>query len=419
MKIPFNTPGRKWLVAVFFVLLGIAYMGLAASQFVASWLGTHPDLSSLTMAARLDPGDASYRDSIGRYHNFVSRDLAAAVAQYKAAVRLNPHSARYWFDLAGVYQVLADTPGETTALEHAIGAEPTKPDVAWTAANFFLVQGENEKALREFRVVLTNDATLANAAIQFCWRIQPDVESLLRDAVPPNNDAYIAFLSLLATKDDTASTAKVWNALLQTHQSFERRYADGYFHYLIKHKDVSQAVLVWQQTISRFGYSSYYLPAAGNLIVNGAFNLDPLNAGFDWQHQKQSGIELTLDPTNFHSGPRSLMITFDGSGISDAGILQLIPVQPNTAYDFSAYYKTSDQQGAGGPHFSIQDFYSKATYYESDELREAGFWKSADGEFTTGPECQLLVLHVRRLPEYSPIRGKLWIDDLRLTRKPS
>jgi tetratricopeptide (TPR) repeat protein len=371
------------------------------------------------MAARLDPSEAAYRNSIGRYHNFVSRDLAAAVAQYKAAVQLNPHSARYWFDLASVYQVFADTPGETNALEHAIGAEPTKPDVAWTAANFFLVQGENEKALREFRVVLTNDATLAAAAIQFCMRIQPDVETLLRDVVPANNDAYIAFLSLLATKDDTASTAKVWNALLQTHQSFERRYADGYFRYLIQRKDVDQAVLVWQQTINRFGYSSYYLPDAGNLIVNGDFNLDPLNAGFDWQYQKQAGIELTLDPTNFHSGRRSLMITFDGPGISDAGVLQLIPVQPNTAYDFSAYYKTSDQQGAGGPHFTIQDFYSKTIYYESGELREAGFWKSADGEFTTGPDCKLLLLHLRRLPEHSPIRGKLWVDDLRLTKKPS
>ena len=114
---------------------------------------------------------------------------------YKA-VELNPHSARYWFDLASAYQVLGDTASQTTAMEHAIGAEPTKPDVAWTAANFYLVQGENEKALREFRVVLANDATLAAAAIQFCWRIQPDVDLLLRDVVPPTGDAYSAFLRI-------------------------------------------------------------------------------------------------------------------------------------------------------------------------------------------------------------------------------
>ncbi len=178
-------------------------------------------------------------------------------------------------------------------------------------------------------------------------------------------------------------------------------------------------MLVWQQTADRFGYSGYSLPSSGNLILNGSFNLDPLNAGFDWQYQKQAGVELTLDPTEFHSGRRSLMITFDGPGISDAGIVHLVPVQPNTTYDFSAYYKTSEQLGAGGPHFTIQDMYSRAIYYESDELRDTGFWKSADGEFTSSPDCTLVVLHIRRLPERSPIRGKLWVDDFRLTRKPS
>ena len=55
--------------------------------------------------------------------------------------------------------------------------------------------------------------------------------------------------------------------------------------------------------------------------------------------------------------------------------------------------------------------------YDSDELKEAGFWKSTGGDFTTGDDCKLLVLHVRRLPAGSPIRGKLWVDDFRLVAK--
>jgi hypothetical protein len=97
----------------------------------------------------------------------------------------------------------------------------------------------------------------------------------------------------------------------------------------------------------------------------------------------------------------------------------LIPVQPNTPYDFSAYYKNGDLEGAGGPHLVIQDPYSRATYYDRDELRDAGFWKSVGGEFTTGSDCKLVVLRVRRLPEGSPMRGKLWIDDFHLVRKPT
>ena len=103
----------------------------------------------------------------------------------------------------------------------------------------------------------------------------------------------------------------------------------------------------------------------------------------------------------------------------ESGIYQLVAVQPNTTYDFSGYYKTGEFEGAGGPHFTIQDMYTQAVYYESEELKDTGFWRSADGEFTTSPDCKLIVLHVRRLPAGSPMRGKLWIGDFHLTRKPS
>jgi hypothetical protein len=418
MKIAFNSTARKRLVVGVAVAFAVVYVGLAASRFAASWLGSRVQLSSLQKAAWLDPGNADYRNHLGRFYDLVARDPASAVGQYQAAVRLNPHSARFWFDLASAYQVLGDTSAQTAALERAIQADSMTPDVAWEAANLYLVQGENEKALREFRVVLANDPSLAEAAIQFCWRIEPDVDVLLRDFVPPRNDAYTAFLNLLETKQETAGTAKAWAALMQTHQPFERRQADEYIRYLIQHKDVDEAVLVWRQTAERFGLTSY-LPSSSNLIVNGSFSLNVLNAGFDWQHQSQSGVKLELDPTDSHAGRQSLTITFDGPGISDAGIYQFVAVQPNTTYQFSAYYKNVEMEGAGGPHFTIQDMYTQAIYYESDELIDAGFWKSAEGDFKTGPDCKLVVLHIRRLPAGSPIRGKLWIDDFHLTRKPS
>jgi tetratricopeptide (TPR) repeat protein len=416
MKIAFNLPLRKRLVAVVALVCAAFYVGLAAREFVASWLGSRPELSNLKRAAWLDPGDADYRNHLGRYFDLVARDPVAAIGYYREAVQLNPHSARFWFDLARAYQVMGDTSNQSAALERATEADSMTPDVAWEAANLYLVQGENKKALREFRVVLTGDPSLAAAAIQFCWHISPDADLLLRDVVPRTTDAYLAFLTLLETRQETASSVKVWNALMETSAPFAVRYANEYFQFLIQHKEPDQAALVWQQIANRFGYSSY-LPSSSNLVVNSAFSFDPLNAGLDWQYRKQTGVKLTLDPSEFHTGRRSLLITFDGPGISDAGIYQYVSVLPSTTYDFSGYYKSADIEGAGGPHLTIQDMYTQAVYFESDELKEGGFWKSVDGEFTTSPDCKLVVLHVRRLPAGSPIRGKLWIDDFHLTRK--
>jgi tetratricopeptide (TPR) repeat protein len=329
---------------------------------------------------------------------------------------LNPHSSSYWFDLASAYQVQGDVSHQITALERAIAANPTTPDVAWEAANFYLVQGDDPKALHEFRVVLENEPNLADPAIRFCWRIRPDVDALLRDVVPARQEAYIALLSLLMSKQETAGTAKVWAAMVASPQPFEFRYVNEYLQYLFNHHDVDQARLVWQQAAPRFELASY-LPSSQNLIVNGDFSLDVLNAGFDWQYEKQSSVTLTLDPSDFHGGHRSLLINFDGPGVVDAGIRQFVAVQPNTHYEFSAYYKNGEMEGAGGPHITVEDFYSKDIYYDSQELKEAGFWKSTTAEFTTGADTKLVALHVRRVPEGSPIRGKLWVDDFRLVPK--
>jgi tetratricopeptide (TPR) repeat protein len=416
MEIPLHSALRKRLVIGAAAALCLIYVLLAGRLLVASVFGERPELASLQRAARLDTGNADYRNHLGRYYALVARDPAAAIEPYRAALQLNPHSARYWFDLASAYQVLGDTSNQSGALEHAIEADPTTPDVAWEAANFYLVQGDNEKALREFRVVLANESSLADLAIQLCWRIKPDVDALLRDVVPARVEAYNAFLSLLMTKQETAATAKVWAALMARPENIEPRFVYGYIQYLFDHKDVDQAVLVWRQAAPRYGLSAY-LPTARNLIVNGDFSLDVLNGGFDWQYEKQPSVTLTLDPSDFHGGHRALLITFDGPGVVDAGIRQFIAVQPSTLYEFSAYYKNGELEGAGGPHLTIQDAYTQAVLYDSDELKEAGFWKSATGEFTTGADTGLLVLHVRRLPAASPIRGKLWVDDFRLMAK--
>ena len=63
-------------------------------------------------------------------------------------------------------------------------ADSSTPDLAWEAANFYLVQGDTDKALREFRVVMESDPYLPPAALKLCWRVKPDIDALLRDVVP-------------------------------------------------------------------------------------------------------------------------------------------------------------------------------------------------------------------------------------------
>lgn len=414
MRIPLGSAARKVLLLVIPALFTLVYCGFTATEFLAAYFSSKPKLASLQRAVRLQPGNADYRYRLGRYQFLVEQSPDAAIDSYRAAVALNPHQARYWFDLSAAYQLLGDTAQQAAALGQAIEADPTTPEMAWEAANLYLVQGDIDRALREFRVVMQNDPYLPLAALQLCWRIKPDIDALLQNVVPANPDVYSTLLDFLISKKETAAAAKVWARMVEMHQPIEVHHVFDYFRYLIGAQEVDQARLVWRQAADLCGLSAYQ-PSTENLVVNGDFSLNVLNGGFDWLYHQSPDVALALDPTRSHSGHRSLQISLDSRGLEDAGIRQLISVEPNTAYDFSANFQSGEMQGAGGPRFAIQDLYSAFTYFQSEELKNADFWKEVNGSFTTGPDTKLLVLRIQRVPAGSPIRGKLWIDGVRLT----
>jgi tetratricopeptide (TPR) repeat protein len=413
MRIPLDSPAKRILLLSLSLLLAVAYVGFAAAQYLGAYFSQRPDLASLQRAVRLQPGNAEYRYRVGRYFGFVQRRPEPAVESYGAAIALNPHEARYWLALAAANALLGDTNQQRAALEHAIVADPRTPEVAWEAANLYLVQGETDQALKEFRVVLENDASLPSAALRLCWRAKPDADALLGNVVPPIPDVYASFLNLLMAKKETASAAKVWAQLVRLRLPMERRYVFDYIRYLVDQRDADQARLVWQQA-GDLAMLSAYQPSLENLVINGDFSLDVLNGGFDWLYAKTLDVTLALDPTQSHSGHRSLSITFDTAKIEDAGIRQLILVQPNTRYEFSAYFRAEDMEGAGGLRFVMQDPFKGTIVFASEELKDASFWKQVSDTFATGPETRLLVLRVQRVPAGSPIRGRLWIDGVRL-----
>jgi tetratricopeptide (TPR) repeat protein len=417
MQISVRTDGKRAAFKIALLTVLGLYIGLATRELLANWLASRGTLSSLRTASRLAPGNADYRYRLGRYYELIARDETAAISQFSAAVGLNPHNARYWLDLAEAYQVTGNAEQQVRAVEQAIAAAPTDPDVAWYSANLYIALGQPERALRELRVVLESSPERMGPALTLCWRLNQDVHSLLQGVLPPRADVYSTFLDFLMARSRSEDSLAVWDGLVALGQPISMQKAFDYIRYLILQRLPEDATHVWWQAASRNGDAAY-LPSSNNLLVNGDFSLDVLNGGFDWQYHKQQGVTLTLDPVENHTGHRSLSIAFDGPGMVDAGIAQIIFVHPNTTYEFSAYYKNAEIEGAGGPHFALQDLYDGTTFFQSEVLKEAPDWRQVSGRFTTVAETKLLVLRIRRLPESSPIRGKLWLSDFRLTLAP-
>ena len=405
-----------FFAAVCIVFIGL-YLLVTFRAYHASHLGTVPDQGNLQEAIRLEPANAEYRELLGRYLAFSGQNLDGAISNYRVAVALNPYAARYWLDLASAYQVANRPSEQRESLERAVEADPTTPHVAWEAANFFLVQGDREKALHHFRVVLANDPEAVDLALQLCWRATEDANQILNEALPKRADLYFSFLRLLIHKQETAAAKNVWNRLVTLNQTFSLPLAFPYFRFLLAQQEVAAAQNAWHQLASLNPSLQPYLPSRENLIINAGFEENVLNGGFDWSYLPNPHVALAIDTSEFHSGTRSLSITFDGQNAADAGIFQFIPVKPNTEYEFSAAYKTEDLVTASGPRFSIADAYSNASYVLTDDSLGTNPWRLQQARFQSGPNTNLLLLKISRQPAGPLIRGKFWIDDLRLVEK--
>jgi tetratricopeptide (TPR) repeat protein len=415
MRIQAKSPATKIFLLISAFLLSFLFIAFAGCQYLASIFAERNDAVSLQRAVRLQPFNAESRYRLGLYFSMLDPDVAAP--SLRAAVSLNPYDARYWLALARDYNSLGNTQAQDSALRNALQMGLTDPAIVWDAANVYFSSGNTEETLNLCRRLLNDQGPAFGHALPFCWRVKPDVDLFISQLMPLQTGAYESFLNLLISNQETDAATKAWGQLISLGNPILRPRVFEYVNYLLLQKQPELAMQVWQQAGPLAGLSDYQ-PSRDNLIVNGNFSLPILKAGFDWAYQKDRSISLALDPTQHQSGTRSLSISFDDAQIEDAGIHQFVFVHPNRTYDFSANFKAQQIEGAGGIRFALEDAYTRAPLFATDNLTDTSDWKQVNGTFTVGPETNLLMLRLQRLPAGDVIKGKLWIDGVRLAEQP-
>src|SRR5580700_10168420 len=214
MRIELQSRLRRFSFAAACFVLVALYLQFALRAFLAAHLAATPVLSNLNKAIRLEPSNAEYREILGRSLALSGTNLDDGIANHRMAVHLNPYDARYWLDLASVYQLAGRINEQEQSVEQAVKADPTTPNVAWEAGLLFLVQGDQEKALRYFRIVFANDPEAVDYALQLCWRASGDANQILDQALPRRPDLYLSFLRLLISKKEVVPAENVWNHLI-------------------------------------------------------------------------------------------------------------------------------------------------------------------------------------------------------------
>ena len=336
-------------------------------------------------------------------------DFVGALPYCGKAVELNGNDAANWLDFAEVLYVTGDVAKERNALKQAVAADPMTPEVAWNASNLYLLQGDVPTALDLLTVVLKGDPALVPIALKTSWRAIGKVQPIL-DRLPPDPTAYLEFVGLLASENKEEEAALVWTNLMLLNQQIDYKGAVFYIDDLLGWKKVGEAREAWKQLARHSDDFQTYQPKDGNLIINGSFEHDVLNSGFDWRTVGQ-GTKITLDDDSPKSGSRSALVTYR-SPVLDSGLFQLVPVSPNTRYQASAWLKTDELQTANGPRFALTDAYSGAVLGAAQPVAYTTPWMQVMVEFMSGPDTHLVAVRLIRDRQDTVIRGRLWIDDV-------
>jgi cytochrome c-type biogenesis protein CcmH/NrfG len=391
-------------------LVGV-YAWFAIRMYQARRFSATHDQASLQRSIRLQPQDASNYDLLGQYFMWAAQDPQAAALEFQQAVRLNPYASSYWLHLAQSEYSLGNDGEQASAIRKAITVDPTTPEVAWAAANFFLVQGKTHEALDQFAVVVRNDPLMADKALEMSWRAMGEADPIVR-RLPPDPEIYLKFIKLLAVKQQWAVAGNVWTSMLRLNREFDLRSALFYVDGLLANKDVAGARNVWQQIADRSSSLKPYL-TADNLVVNGSFDREFLNAAFDWRYSERPGAAVTLDSTETQQGAEALSVTYSGSN-EDVGISQYVPVTPNTSYVASAWVKSEELQSANGPRLRVYDGYRNLEYAQSEETLGTTSWHRVQTAFTVGKDTTLVSIRFSREPGSTIIRGRFWIDNVQM-----
>ena len=409
---PMESRSVLWAIQLLICSLLGVYVWCAVSVYEAHRFSVRHNEASLQRAIRLQPHDANNFDLLGQYFMWDGQDPRVAAGQFQRAVQLNPYMSSYWIHLAQSENSLGNKTEEAAAVRKAIAVDPTTPDVAWTAANFLLIQGENQEALDQLAVVIRNDPWMADAALELGWRAVGDVEQI-QQRMPADPEIYLKFVKLLVAKQQWSAADSVWSSTLRLNHDLDAGSALFYIDALLARQDVAAAQVAWKQIAERSNRLQPYI-TPGNLLVNARFEKEFLNAAFDWHYSAQPDVAVALDSTQSYQGSGALLINYSGGSNEDAGLSQYVPVTPGVRYIASAWVKSEELQSANGPQLTVNDAYRNQEYARSEETLGTSSWHVVRATFTVGGATNLVVVRFSRAPGSTLIRGRFWINNVQM-----
>jgi tetratricopeptide (TPR) repeat protein len=372
-------------------------------------------------AVDLEPSNPDYWYRLGHFEqfNFEQPDSSRAKRYFQRAIALNPVYSNAWLDLGTNYELDGNVKAAGEAFLRAKLSYPSSAEVSWRYGNFLLRQGDLPTAYPELRRAVVLEPHLAGAAFSRCYHANPDIDAILNQALPADPAVYIDILGEAARSKQLAVAQTVWDRLLWMHPHLKFQDFDPLVSQLVAAGRPSEARQVWDK-----GVATMTLPAlqraADSVVWDPSFESGAGGYFFSWRYQPLTqGVQLSLDPTQKHSGSQSLRLTFDGKHNQNLELAcTMVNVEPNTTYHLSGWIRTQELTTNSGIGFRIRSVGGLASSMsQTPEIHGTNPWTSVDMPWTAGPQVYQASICIMREPSDTPnmnISGTGWVDDVNL-----
>ncbi len=408
------------------LVASLAIAGLIIFQASEIWLARHrldsQRIAEMERGVALTPGDGAAWDQLGRMRqwDFLNSDLPGAIDDYLKAVRYDPRSAHFWMDLAAAYEASGDNARAHNAYLQAQKVYPASAEVAFHFGNFLLRDAEYPEAYAELRQAVAADPSLLPLAISRTWRSNEDVDELLNNVLPANQEAYLDALDFFASIHDADAGLAVWHRFIALGKPLSLRRVSAFFDDLIHEDRADEARVAWMEALAAAG-APHAEPANHNLIWNGNFAQDFRNEGLDWRWTAaMTDAEMEFDPEPGPNGSRAIRIDFSGgANLTVQEPAQYVPVEPGQNYHFHVYMRTEAITTESGMRFSLIDpNHANALNVMTTDFTGSHPWTAAEADLSTGPDTHFVLLRLYRSPSRlfeNKLEGTVWIADVSLT----
>jgi hypothetical protein len=417
------------VVLILFLIVGVVWSYFVVRWYMgntfAEYFNTETNnVEAAQRAVSMAPDDPLTRWRMGQVRQKVLslEQQAQAIGEYEKAVSLSPNDYRYWMNLGTAYEQIGETAKAEYSLKRAVALAPAYAYPRWYLGNLLVRDGRYDEAFAELRLAGKAEPEFQGQVFNLAWQIYSDDSEAVKKAIGESPATRAQFVVYLFGFNQIDQGLKFWNEMSIEDRKANFGSGESIIATLKKEHRYHDALKVWNDIANERMRAQ-----VGSIFDNSfeeAISYDS-ESPFGWQVGSAPQVSIGIDENESQKGVRSLHWIFQvRTNVGPVQAAQLVPVQPQTEYEFEGYVRTDDLESGSTPVIEIVDPVDEKTIVASPAApRGTNNWNRVSLTFKTGEKLEAVVVRVVRTSCVSeetpicPIFGSVWYDNFSIKRR--